>query len=71
VVRGYGVSLREYLSQEIHQSLDRPYLRRKYQGLPPNFQRRRDNGRYRDRLLASGRPPQEGATALYGAPRVS
>jgi hypothetical protein len=35
VVRGYGVSLRKYKTQEVHQPFDRPYLRRQYQGLSP------------------------------------
>jgi hypothetical protein len=33
VVRGYGVSLLECQTQEIHQPIDRPYLRGQYQGL--------------------------------------
>jgi len=69
VVRGYGVSLRKYKTEEVHQPFDRPYLRRQYQGLSPILQRRPYYGRDRGVLLSAGRPPQEGTAALYGAPR--
>jgi hypothetical protein len=70
VVRGYGVPLREYTTQEIHQPLYHPYLRRQHQGLAPNFQRRPDYGLDRGLLLSPGRPPQEGAASFDGASRV-
>src|SRR5918911_1578421 len=69
VVRGYGVSLLECQTQEIHQPFDRPYLRRQYQGLSSILQRRPYYGGNRGVLLSPCRPPQEGAAAFYSAPR--
>ena len=69
VVKGDRVSLWERPAQEAHQPFDRTYFRRQYQGLFPILQRRPYYGRDRGGLLSPGRPPEEGAAALYGAPR--